>query len=435
MTAQSHKLSLWAAIFININIMVGIGLFVNTTVLAQSLGAFGWAAYAALAILLMPLILSIAKLVELFPSGGFYTYAREPLHPFAGFLSAWCYFTAKLASATLMVHTSMQLLQQIIPLLAGLHIFAMDIVVMSIFIALNMFHMRAGKSVQIAFLCMKLIPIFFVLLSGLFLFSAKNITESTMPDLSQFIGAMPLVLFAALGFEATASLSSNLKDAQRNGPRAILISYAIVVCINIIYQFFFSGVLGSSLSHAQSFLQAFPLLIQACCNTGSLSLLLQNIFNIVIASSALGGAFGILFSNCWNLHTLALNRHVIHASFFLKENRYGIPFACILAEGIIFLIYLAGTGAQQIPLQQIAAFGSTVAYMMSVLGLLTVALRRSQETTLWIPVLGLINCLFFLGSCLNSFYTRGAQSLYLFSALICFGIYMFMITRRSSYTA
>ncbi len=44
--------------------MIGIGLFVNTTVLAQSLGGFGWAAYAVLAVLLLPLILSIAKLLQ-----------------------------------------------------------------------------------------------------------------------------------------------------------------------------------------------------------------------------------------------------------------------------------------------------------------------------------------------------------------------------------
>lgn len=432
MSAESHKLSLWAAIFININIMVGIGLFVNTTVLAKSLGAFGWAAYAVLAVLLLPLILSIAKLVELYPSGGFYTYARESLHPFAGFVSAWCYFTAKLASATLMIHTSVQLLQQIIPALAQVNIFALDILFMSLFVGLNMFHMRAGKSVQIIFLCMKLVPIFFVLLIGLFLFSADNISSATF-DPMQFIGAMPLVLFAALGFEATTSLSSNIKDAKRNGPRAILISYLIVVSLNVLYQLFFYGVVGSALAQAAGFLQAFPLLIGTCCSTSSIGAVMQSICNIAIASSALGGAFGIMFSNSWNLHTLAKNGHIIKAKLFLKENRFGIPFACILAEGVVFLIYLAGTQGAQIPLQQIAAFGSTVAYSLSILALLAVTLRnKTRNTPLWIPTLGFINCLFFLASCLNSFYTRGACSLYLFSALLIIGISLFLITRTTS---
>jgi APA family basic amino acid/polyamine antiporter len=431
MSTESHKLSLWAAIFININIMIGIGLFVNTTVLAQSLGAFGWAAYAALAVLLLPLILSIAKLVELYPSGGFYTYARESLHPFAGFVSAWCYFTAKLASATLMIHTSVQLLQQIIPVIAQINPFALDLLFISLFIGLNMFHMRAGKSVQVVFLCMKLVPILFVLLTGLFLFSVDNLSAATLAPM-QFVGAIPLVLFAALGFEATTSLSNNIKDAKRNGPRAILISYLIVVSLNILYQLFFYGVVGSALAQANNFLQAFPLLINSCCGGGSLASSIQNICNIAIASSALGGAFGILFSNSWNLHTLALNGHIINPKFFLKENRFGIPFACILAEGAIFLIYLIGTHGSQIPLQQIAAFGSSIAYSLSILSLLVITLsKKAHNTPSWIPFFGIVNCIFFLASCLNSFYTRGASSLYLYSAVLIAGITMYIITRKS----
>ncbi len=99
--------------------------------------------------------------------------------------------------------------------------------------------------------------IFFVLLTGLFLFSVDNLTSATF-DPAQFIGAMPLVLFAALGFEATTSLSNNIKDAKRNGPRAILISYIIVVTLNVLYQLFFYGVVGTALAQATGFLQAFP---------------------------------------------------------------------------------------------------------------------------------------------------------------------------------
>ena len=434
MTAESQKLSLWAAVFININIMIGIGLFVNTTVLAQSLGAFGWAAYAILAVLLLPLIVSIAKLVEIYPIGGFYTYASESLNPFAGFLSAWCYFTAKLASATLMIHTSMQLLQQIIPILSSFCTFTLDIIMMSLFMGLNMFHMRAGKSVQVVFLCMKLIPILFVVFMGMFFFSTDNLTSSS-PEAYQFISAMPLVLFAALGFEATTSLSGNIKDAKRNGPRAILISYLTVVCLNVLYQLFFYDVLGSTLAQASGFLQAFPLLINKCCGNNSFGLFMQNLCNIAIASSALGGAFGILFSNSWNLHTLAQKGHILKAYLFLKENRFGIPFGCIIAEGALFIVYLFGTRAAQIPLQQIAAFGSTIAYTLSILALLAVTLKKkAPHVALWIPVLGLVNCLFFLASCLNSFYTRGAHSLYLYGILLIFGISLFLLTLRRSST-
>ncbi|MEX0849017.1 MAG: amino acid permease [Candidatus Dependentiae bacterium] len=427
---EFEKLSLIAAIFINLNIMVGVGLFINTTVLAHMVGAAGFVAYATLAILILPLILSIATLVNIYPSGGFYTYAKNELHPLAGFISSWSYFIGKLASATIMIHASMLLLQQIIPMLSQINIFALDIGMLFVFLALNMLHLQAGKSVQIVFLIMKLIPIFFVLFSGLFLLSPGNYTASQF-DWSQFTGTIPLVLFAAIGFEATTSLSNNIKNARINGPRAILISYTIVMTINILYQFFFYGILGSELHTAPSFLNAFPLLLAKFFGSNTILINnLQSLFNVAIASSALGGAFGIIFSNSWNLHTLAHNNHIIQAKQFLKENKWGTPYACILAEGAIFLAYLFGTQARQIPLQQIAAFGCSIAYTLSVFSLLLIALKNKIKTPIWIPLFGLLNCIFFLMSCLYSFYQSGSQSLIIFGTLMLIGISMFIYTSK-----
>ena len=39
--SETHKLSLTTAILININIMIGVGVFINTTALAKQAGSFG----------------------------------------------------------------------------------------------------------------------------------------------------------------------------------------------------------------------------------------------------------------------------------------------------------------------------------------------------------------------------------------------------------
>lgn len=434
-TKESDKLSLLAAIFINLNIMVGVGLFINTSILAHITGAAGWVSYATLALLLLPLILSIAKLVNIYPAGGFYAYASDAIHPLAGFVSAWSYFTGKLASATIMTHASMLLLQQIIPTLAMINIFALDATVILTFLALNMLHLKTGKSVQTVFLLMKLIPILFVILSGLFLFSAENYVATNF-DWSQFVTTIPLVLYAAIGFEATTSLSNNIQDAHKNGPRAILISYAIVMIANVLYQFFFYGSLGTQLQQTSTFLQAFPLLLQKFfVQNPNIIPAWQGLFNIAIASSALGGAFGIIFSNSWNLHTLAKHKHIINASTFLKENAYCIPYACVLAEGAICLVYLFVTCGNQLPLQQIAAFGCTIAYSLSILSLLYVITHKKDSTSICLPIFGLINCAIFFVSCFKSFYQHGAQSLYLFGSFMLLGIAMFFYTSNNAQTS
>ena len=90
--STDHKLSLKTALFINVNVMLGIGIFMNTIVLTKIAGAFAFVAYALIGIMMLPLIISIAELIKMHPQGGFYIYARKEIHPFAGFLSAWGYF-------------------------------------------------------------------------------------------------------------------------------------------------------------------------------------------------------------------------------------------------------------------------------------------------------------------------------------------------------
>ena len=58
---QPAKISLFAAIIINVNIIIGSGVFINTTELAKRAGLLGGLSYGIVGILLFPLILSFVK--------------------------------------------------------------------------------------------------------------------------------------------------------------------------------------------------------------------------------------------------------------------------------------------------------------------------------------------------------------------------------------
>src|SRR6476620_3392969 len=103
---NEHQLSLTTAILININIMLGAGIFINTSTLAGRAGMLSGSMYLLVGLLMLPLILSIAQLLRLHPAGGFYAFAKNEVNPFVGFLSGWSYFTSKLASCMLMIHVS-----------------------------------------------------------------------------------------------------------------------------------------------------------------------------------------------------------------------------------------------------------------------------------------------------------------------------------------
>lgn len=421
-----HKLSLSSAILINMNIIIGAGLFINTVELSKRAGILGAFSYVIVGLLLLPLIASIATLVSLHPAGGFYAYASKELSPFAGFFSAWSYFVGKLAATTLMVHTAVLLIQQILVSTQWISPFVLDVGILSLFITLNMFNTKTGSSIQRIFLTLKSIPIIFTILSGCYLFNRTNVS-STYFLWEGIPSTIALVLYATIGFEAACSLSSHIKDAAKNGPKAIFISYGLVIFIASIFQFLLYASVGPQLALQADYLATFPtLLAHLFPSASALRSSLEPLLYLAIASSALGGAYGIIYTNSWNLYILAQNNHLVKSNFFLQKNRYFIPFFCVLAEGFVCLLYLSITRGHQLSLQQLSGLGCMIAYTMSVLSLLAAKYNKPElPIQWWIPILGLCNCLVLISLCVYNFTISGLTPLYLFMTLVFCGVLMY----------
>lgn len=429
--AHTAHISLPMAVLINLNIMLGAGIFINTTELAKHAGFLGGLAYIAVGILMFPLILSIATLLRMHPAGGFYTFARKEINAFAGFASAWSYFIGKLASATLMIHVSVLLLQKIILPLASIPTLAIDACCIALFIGLNLLNVKTSQTIQTIFMGFKTIPILGAIAIGIFMFKSANATAAHCIWEGIPI-VLPLVLYATVGFEAACSLSCQIKDAHKNAARAVLISYGLVVIIACLYQTLFYGALGLNLATLHDYRGAFPALLAHLFPYASAaqSIIITTLY-LAIASSALGGAYGIIFSNTWNLYTLAENNHVVAPAFFMQLNNHAIPWACVLAEGIICALYLAVSWGAQLPLQQISALGCVLAYTMSVLSLAYARFYRPQMHISWaLPLCAFASCALLIGACIYSLLVNGASSLILFTLLFAFGTAMFAQTKR-----
>jgi amino acid transporter len=426
---KESKLSFGMALLINLNIMLGVGIFINTVELSRQSGILGALSYLLIGIMMLPLIISIATLLKIHPSGGFYIFARNEISPFAGFMSAWGYFSGKLASCAVMIHSAVLIIQSLITPLAIMHPFILDSIILSIFIILNMLHLKTGSFIQMVFMILKAIPIIFLIFAGLFLMQGSNFVVT--PAMWYGIPAsLPIVLYVIVGFESACSLSSHIVDSHKNAPWAIFLSYGIVVTVAILFQLIFYGVLGSQLASFADFRSALPTFLQTLLPSSPvLAHKLSGLLHLAIASSALGGAYGILFSNNWNLYILAQHKHVFFSGLFTRFNRYFIPFACILVEGALVITYLIATGGKQVYLQQLAALSATLAYTMSVIALLYAKLKRPEvPIRLWIPIFGLITCLILLGACIRNFAQSGIISLYVFIGLLLFGAFMYRKT-------
>ena len=435
--ATEHKLSLPTAILININIMMGAGIFINTVELSKRAGLLSSFMYPLIGILILPLILAIAKLIQLHPSGGFYVFAQKEISPFVGFLSTWSYFIAKLASASLMIHVAMSLITQIFPTLLNFgSLFALDIAVLTLFIGLNLLNMKTGSRIQFGFLSFKLIPVLFVIGAGLTLLVPTEL--ASLPLIWEGIpSSLPLVLYAATGFEATCALSSKIENAERNGPRAIMISFAVMMTLVFLFQFLFYSSLGTVLADQASYLGAFPALLQKLFPANfDLANKLQAFFHLAIASSALGGCYGILYSNNWNLYILAQHEKVKGWKILTALNRYSIPFLCIFTEWLFCFGYLFATAGSQLILQQLAALGTTLTYTISVIALLR-AYNKTQTSLnqKLIPIMALLSCLIFIGACIRNFIIGGIIPLISLGLLLILGLFIYNGAKKTERTS
>jgi amino acid transporter len=429
-TQNTNRLSLWSAVIINLNIIIGSGVFINTTELAQRAGLLGGLCYAIVGLLLFPLILSFVQLLSIYPSGGFYAFCSTSINPLVGFLNTWCYFFAKLSSATLAIHIFTLLTQKTFPALTCVSPLVFDIIILSLLVALNMLNVRTGSKIQSWLMILKLSPLFLVIASGFLLIKGSNLTA--VHQLWEGIpSGIPLVLHALLGFETACAISRNIENPEVNGPRSILISYSIVIIIYMLYQGFFYGILGTDLAQAADYRGAFPLLISKFDISDYMRNFLGHFIHLAIALSALSAAFGIIYANMWNLYSLAERHHTVAPSTIMQRNRFNIPFMCVLAQGAIMLTYLFIMLGEQLIFQQLSAFGTTMTYAMSIAGLF--ATLYHQGKSLLLPIMGFINCAILLIASLFAMWkTNNPIPLYIFVGIIFCGVIMYGISDKKN---
>ncbi|MGE0009268.1 MAG: APC family permease [Candidatus Babeliales bacterium] len=432
--SHANKLSLTTAMLICMNVMFGTGVFINTVPLAREAGALGFFSYCLIALLALPLMLSMAAILAYYPSGGFYTYAAATISPFAGFVSAWAYFVGKLASAALLVNVFVTLLKNIFPALA-INSLLLNSAILILFAWLNLHRAETGRKIMYLFMVLKLMPILFAILSCLYLFNYWSMPPETF--LWEGIPAtLPLVLYAFIGFEVATSISRNIENARENAPKVILYSYFTVITFTIVYQLFFFLAVGTDLMAQTDFLGAFPALLHKLMPTRPIiAMHAKNLIHLIAATSALGGAYGILFSNHWNLYALAQHKHTWFSKALTRMNKYEIPFWGVILEAVICISYLALAQGKTTVLQQISVFGCLISYAFTIIALLKVYQQeqcKNKDTahSTLLPWLAILSCLGLSTMCVRNLLIHGPTALYAFFGLIALGIVMFIATKK-----
>jgi APA family basic amino acid/polyamine antiporter len=234
----ARTVGFWTAVALVMGNMIGSGVFLLPASLAPYGGVslIGWLVSAAGAILLA---LVFARLAATNPaSGGPYAYTRAAFGDLAGFLVAWGYWISVWCSNAALSVAFVGYLDPFFPSIVRRPSSAamLAVVVLWLLTAVNVRGIRTAGRVQVVTTVLKLLPLFFVGVTGLFLLDRSHfaITDIGARALSRGVASTAtLTLFAFLGLECATIPAGSISNPGRTVPRATIAGTLLVALIYI----------------------------------------------------------------------------------------------------------------------------------------------------------------------------------------------------------
>lgn len=408
---MQKKITAFKASLICINSMIGAGLFINTKPLTQLAGAYGFVAYIIAAFIMLPLIISIARLAARHPvAGGLYVYSKTYIGSWAGFLSGWFYFIGKTTSAAVLLHRFVLFLQPRINVLDQIPTLLIDFGTIFALVLLNSIGLSVGGRIQYMFTTLKAAPLLFSFGIGTLLFQPGNFYDVFNP--SGIVSTVPIAMFPLLGFEVICAIANMVENASQNLGKIIMGSFFFVVTVTLAFHMSAFGVLGQSLSTINE-----PVL---ALGMKMFSSSVASLFNGCVFASIIGGCFSLLTSNCWNLHTIARHGHFPLQNFLTKLNRFNVPWVALICEALVgcFLLFVT---LDQVPLQNMAVFAQIIAFLFSAAAAFVAVKQKSlQHFSAFFPVAAIVSGLVTISICLYRLNASGVS--FPFLALLLTGV-------------
>ncbi|HEX5712984.1 MAG TPA: amino acid permease [Solirubrobacterales bacterium] len=221
-----RSMGIWMATALVIGNMVGSGIFLLPASLAGAAGPisiFGWIFTGAGALLLA---LVFSRLGRAMPqTGGPYAYARRAFGDFIGFQTAWGYWIAAWAGNAAIAVAFVGYLAVFWGELGSNNLLAalVGIGVIWLLTLVNALGTRESGAVQVATTVLKFVPLAVIGVIGLFFIKSSNL-EPFAPHgtWSAISAAAPLTLWAFIGLESATVAAGEVKDPEKNIPRATM---------------------------------------------------------------------------------------------------------------------------------------------------------------------------------------------------------------------
>ena len=249
MKEKTQKIGLITATSLVVGNMIGAGIFLLPASLASfgSISLIGWLFTATGALILAKIFGNMSRILPNI-SGGPYAYSKAGFGDFIGFLVAWGYWISIWVSNAALVTAFISALSVFFPVLETNSILAVSIGLGIIWFLtwINNRGVSASGKFQVVTTILKLTPLVFIILLGVFYFDVNNFPSFNVTGNSSWValsGAATLTLYAFLGIESASVPAESVENPGKIIPRATMLGTIIATLVYILGTVVLFGIL------------------------------------------------------------------------------------------------------------------------------------------------------------------------------------------------
>ena len=249
MSSSNKKIGLITSTALVVGNMIGAGIFILPASLSKygGISLLGWVFTASGALILAKIFSNFSKII-VNKSGGPYIYSKQGFGDFIGFLVAWGYWISTWISNAAIAIAIIGGLSFFFPILQTNSVLAVSIGLSMIwfFTWINSKGIKATGKIQVITTVLKLLPLVFVIIFGIFFFSFDNFPEFNMTGKSNFTSfslVAALTLYAFLGLESASIPAENIHTPEKIVPKATMYGTILSTCIYIFSTIVLFGIL------------------------------------------------------------------------------------------------------------------------------------------------------------------------------------------------
>jgi APA family basic amino acid/polyamine antiporter len=376
---STARLGPWGALSLVVGTIIGTGIFIKAAVMTQSAGSITGVILAWMVAALLSALggLCYAELGSRFPkTGGEYVFLREGWAPWVAFLYGWTRFWIASPSAISAYAVGAATFASgfiDVSALGGKTVVALFLI--WTFTVINCFKVTFGGGVQIGLTLLK-IGMIILIAAGVFLLSPSGdwrhfyAGPSFEPAsiLSPGFGAAVLsALWAFDGWNNMPMAASEVRNGQRNVPRALIIGLIVVTIMYVIANIaWFYGVHFDDIikSYSTKFPDAMPVASKAVMPFLGASGVA--VVSLAFVLSAVGAMNGSILTSA-RVPLAMAEDHLFPRWFAHRSLTTGVPVRSMLVQGLTASILAASGTFDQ--LTDYVVFSSWIWYALAAAGL------------------------------------------------------------------